>query len=335
MKKQILTCALAAAICSCFAFAACTDGETETSWDGSTTTITCLDANAKETQKEVPLNPDRVAILDYAALDIMDALGVGDTVVATAEGTIAYLQSYWNKVDSKDIVNLGNLQSYDMELLQQSEPQIIFIGGRQSKNYAALEEIAPVVYLSVTAGDIVNGTKKVVETIGTIFGKSETEIESVLSKYDISNRVETLAALSKNEDGTAKTCLNIMYNSTSSFSALASDGRLSLIVSELGFTNSNESYADSQHGSSTSWEAIAETNPDYLFVMNRAYITANDGSTLEQAADSVRTAMKTELDKVNYSGTIVVLLNPDVWYTAEGGLQALDTMLSDLESALL
>lgn len=335
MKKQILTCALVAAICSCFAFAACTDGETETSWDGQMTTITCLDANGEETQKDVPLNPDRVAILDYAALDIMDALGVGDAVVSTAEGTIAYLQSYWDKVDSGAITNLGNLQSYAMELLQQSEPQLIFIGGRQSKNYAEFEKIAPVVYLSVTAGDIVSGTQKMVETIGAIFGKSKTETDAVLAEYDISNRVAALAALSKNEDGTAKTCLNIMYNNEQNFSALASNGRLSLIVSELGFANSNESYADSQHGSTTSWEAIAETNPDYLFVMNRAYITANDGSTPAQAAESVRSAMKSELDKVYYEGKIVVLLNPDVWYTAEGGLQALDTMLSDLEAVLL
>ncbi|BBF43953.1 hypothetical protein lbkm_2641 [Lachnospiraceae bacterium KM106-2] len=32
---------------------------------------------------------------------------------------------------------------------------------------------------------------------------------------------------------------------------------------------------------------------------------------------------------------IVCLENPAVWYTAEGGTTALDTMLSDLESALI
>lgn len=333
MKKSILACTLAAvaATFACSAFTACTESD----YEGETIEITCLDSTGAEITKEVPYKPERVAILDYAVLDIMDVLDVGDTVVSTAKGTISYFQTYWDKIEAGQIADLGNLQSYSMETLQQSEPDLIFIGGRQSSKYAELEEIATVVYLSVTAGDIVNGTKTMVETIGKIFGKSESTIENVWSQYNISSRVEALSALSKNSDNTAKTCLNIMYNSLSSFSVLASDGRLSLIVSELGFTNANSTYSDSQHGSTTSWEAIKETNPAYLFVMNRAYITANDGSTPEQAAQSVASAMQTELDKVAYTGELVVLLNPDVWYTCEGGVQALDTMLSDLETALL
>ena len=34
-------------------------------------------------------------------------------------------------------------------------------------------------------------------------------------------------------------------------------------------------------------------------------------------------------------GHIVYLANPTVWYTAEGGITALDIMLGDLEGALL
>ena len=34
-------------------------------------------------------------------------------------------------------------------------------------------------------------------------------------------------------------------------------------------------------------------------------------------------------------GHVVYLANPAVWYTAEGGVTALDIMLSDIESALL
>ena len=35
------------------------------------------------------------------------------------------------------------------------------------------------------------------------------------------------------------------------------------------------------------------------------------------------------------NGNIVYLEHPNVWYTAEGGINALDVMLQDLESALL
>lgn len=334
MKRRIIALAMtAAAVCSCAALAACSPEGPATG--AETVTITCLNAEAQPIEKEVPLEPERVAILDYAVLDMMDALGVGDKVVSSATGTISYLQDYWDKAEDGSISNLGNLQSYSMELLQQSEPDIIFIGGRQSANYAQFEEIAPVVYLSVTAGNIVEETLENFDTVGAIFGKTQTEIDAVKAEYDIASRVEALAALSKDADGEASTCLNIMWNSASSFSALSSDGRLSLIVGEIGFDNVNTSFSESQHGSATSWEAIAETDPDYIFVMNRSYITSNDGSSPEQAAEAVRSEMQAELDKVGYSGTLVVLLNPDVWYTAEGGLQALDTMLSDLESALI
>lgn len=335
MKKKIIALAVAAvAACTCAAaLAGCS--EEESGWEGDYVTITCLDANGEEVEKEVPLNPERVAILDYAVLDIMDAFGVGDTVVATASGTISYLQEYWDAVDDGDIADLGTLKSYDLEALQQSEPDIIFIGGRQSSDYAVFEEIAPVVYLSTTNGTVVEDTLTNVATIGAIFGKTESEIDNVIARYGISSRINSLKAFSTNDDGEDVTCLKIMWNGASSFSVLADNGNCSIIDNELGFTNLNETYTDSQHGSSTSWEAIYQANPDYLFVMNRAYITNNDGSSLEAAAESVYDEMKEELDKVGYTGTIVVLLNPDVWYTGNGGIQALATMLGDLETALL
>ncbi len=335
MKKKFIAIAAAAvAVCSCLALAACANDSSE--WEGEYVTITCLDANGVQTEKSVPLNPERVAILDYAVLDVMDALGVGDRVVATASGTISYLQQYWDKIDEGEITDLGTLNSYSLEALQQSEPDIIFIGGRQSSAYETLEEIAPVVYLESVTGRVVDGTLENAVTIGKIFGMTETKVNNIIAMYGFTSRLNTLSALSENEDGSAKTALNVMYNSSSSFSALASDGRLSLIVNELGFTNVNESYeSSSQHGSTTSYEAIAAVNPDYIFVMNRAYITNNDGSTLEAAAESVRSAFQANLDTVQCTSTLVVLLNPDVWYTAEGGIQALATMLADLEAALL
>ena len=94
---------------------------------------------------EVPFDPQRIAILDLASLDILDELGVGDRVVGTASTSLDYLQSY---VTNDSIVNLGNIKEADMEAVMACEPDIIFIGGRLSKSYDALCEIAPVVFLS-------------------------------------------------------------------------------------------------------------------------------------------------------------------------------------------
>lgn len=56
----------------------------EASETPETVTITSLNAERAETQLEVPYDPQRIAILDMASLDILDALGVGNRVVGTA-----------------------------------------------------------------------------------------------------------------------------------------------------------------------------------------------------------------------------------------------------------
>ena len=51
-------------------------------------TITSLNANKEAAELEVPYDPQRIAILDMASLDILDALGVGDRVVGTADTSL-------------------------------------------------------------------------------------------------------------------------------------------------------------------------------------------------------------------------------------------------------
>ncbi|WP_330398338.1 hypothetical protein [Lachnoclostridium sp. An138] len=75
-----------------------------------------------------------------------------------------------------------------------------------------------------------------------------------------------------------------------------------------------------------------EKNPEYLFVMDRDAAIGTDGAQL--AKEIVENELVMELD-VYKNGNIVYLAHPAVWYTAEGGIQALDIMLQDLESELL
>ena len=53
-----------------------------------TVTIKSLNANGEEVDLVVPYNPQRIAILDMASLDILDALGVGDRVVGSANTSL-------------------------------------------------------------------------------------------------------------------------------------------------------------------------------------------------------------------------------------------------------
>ena len=147
MKK--LT-AIILALTMALSLAACATETIETTNDKpEIVTIQALNANKEMTDIEVPYDPQRIAILDMPALDIVDALGLGDRIVGSAQVTIEYLTDY-NPDDSDGaIMNLGTVKTADLEKVAACEPDIIFIGGRLSSVYADLETIAPVVYLAV------------------------------------------------------------------------------------------------------------------------------------------------------------------------------------------
>ena len=58
-----------------------------------TVTITTLNGSQEPVELEVPYNPQRIAVLDMASLDILDALGVAQgRVVGSASASLDYLQ---------------------------------------------------------------------------------------------------------------------------------------------------------------------------------------------------------------------------------------------------
>ena len=75
-----------------------------------------------------------------------------------------------------------------------------------------------------------------------------------------------------------------------------------------------------------------EKDPEYIFVLDRDAAIQTEGAQLAQEV------MENDLVKgtqAYQNGNIVYLAHPAVWYTAEGGITALDLMLQDLESELL
>ena len=131
-------------------------------------TITSLNGNREMFELEVPYNPERIAILDMASMDILDNLGVGDRIVGTAGTSLDYLQQY---VTNDNVTNLGTIKEADMEAVMACDPDIIFIGGRLSKSYDDLSEIAPVVYLATDSEKgVVESVNTNARTIASIFG---------------------------------------------------------------------------------------------------------------------------------------------------------------------
>ena len=296
--------------------------QAETTQTPETVTISALNGSKETVELEVPYNPQRIAILDMAALDILDALGVGDRVVGTADTSLEYLQSYIGG----DIANLGTIKEADLEAVMAAEPDVIFIGGRLATSYDALSEIAPVVYLSTdTELGVVESVRRNAAIIASIFG-IEAEVEGLMADFDA-----RIAALQ--EFAAGKTAIVGMCTS-GGFNVLGNDGRCSIIGREIGFENIgvDANIDTSTHGNEASFEFIVEKAPEYIFVMDRDAAIGTDGAKLAQEIMENELVMGTEAYQ---NGNIVYLANPAVWYTAEGGITALDIMLSDLESQLL
>lgn len=299
---------------------------TENEKDMSTVILTTLNGNKEIISLEVPYDPQRIAVLDMAALDILDSLGVGDRIVGSAQTSLEYLQEY---ADNDSIQNLGTIKEADLEAVMESAPDVIFIGGRLSSSYDALSEIAPVVYLST---DIEKGVVQSIhdnaEQIASIFGLEE-KVEELMNGYQ--KRIDTLHAFAEN-----KTAVIGMATS-GSFNLLGNDGRCSLIGVEIGFENigvpsdHENASATATHGNETSFELISELNPDYIFVMDRDSAIGSEGAQLAKDIMENELIMSTNAYQNNH---LVYLEHPAVWYTAEGGIQALDLMLSDLEQSL-
>ena len=288
-----------------------------------TITITSLNGNREPVELEVPYDPQRIAILDMASLDILDALGVGDRVVGSASTSLDYLQSY---VTDENISNLGTIKEADLEAVMACEPDVIFIGGRLSKSYDALSEIAPVVYLSTASSiGVVESVRKNAATIASMFGL-EDQVATLMGGFD--SRIETLKAFAEGKTAIMGLC------TSGGFNVLGNDGRCSIIGVEIGFENVgvDANIDTSTHGNEASFEFIVDKNPEYIFVMDRDAAIATEGAQLAQEIVENELVVGTDAYK---NGHIVYLAHPAVWYTAEGGVTALDLMLADLESTLL
>ncbi len=324
--KKFTTLAMALGLTACLA-ACSTSGATTISSSAqedtpTTISIPTLNANKAETTVDVVYDPQRIAVLDMASLDILDALGVGDRVVGSASTSMDYLQSYM----TDSVANLGTIKEADLEAIMACDPDVIFIGGRLAESYDALSEIAPVIYLSVdTEVGVVESVSNNARTVASLFGL-ESQVDTLVSGFEA--RIDALSQAAQGQ-----TAIVGMVTS-GSFNILGNDGRCSIIGREIGFENIgvDNTLSTSTHGNEASFEFVVEKNPNYIFVLDRDAAIATEGAKLAQEIMENELVMGTDAYQ---DGHIVYLSHPSVWYTAEGGITALDLMLQDLEQEIL
>lgn len=283
--------------------------------------IKTLNSSEELEDLEVPFDPQRIVVIDMAALDTIEFLGLEDRIVGVAQVSIDYLNHIEEIAD-----NVGTIKSPDVEAIMSLEPDVIFMGPRAVEFYDQLSIIAPVVRQRVDAElGVVESTKENATAIASIFGL-EDKIEEAISQYQ--KRTDVISEFSSDKEAIVGLVTN------GGFNVLGSQARASLISNELGFNNLGDSSAlgeSSTHGNEASFEFILDQNPEYIFVLDRDSAIGAEGAQIAQEIMDNELIHKTTAYE---NGNMIVLDNPGVWYTAEGGITALDIMISDVENVI-
>jgi iron complex transport system substrate-binding protein len=276
------------------------------------------DVAVKHAQGEttVATNPEKVVVFDFATLDNLDRLGVK---IIGVPGSIAFPE-YLKKYDGADYTKVGTLFEPDYEAVNAAEPDLIIVGGRSAAKYGELAKIAPTIDLTVPAKEFISGTEANIEKLGQIFGK-ETEAKAEVDKLN-----SELAALKEKTKGKGKGLM--ILTSGGKISAYGPGSRFGVLHDSFGVEPAAPDLSVGNHGQPVSSEFILETNPDWLFVLDRDAAIGREGTSAKQLLDN-ELARQTNAWKNDQ----VVYLNAQNWYLVGGGLGALHNTIQQLSAA--
>ena len=98
--------------------------EAVTKAEPSVVTVKTLNGDKKEVDLEVPFDPKRVAVMDMAALDILEQLGLEERVVGASDTSLDYLEKYMEKETGINIKMVRNGYS-NMRVSQKDVDEIL------------------------------------------------------------------------------------------------------------------------------------------------------------------------------------------------------------------
>ncbi|EPX87813.1 ABC-type enterochelin transport system, periplasmic component [Rubellimicrobium thermophilum DSM 16684] len=260
----------------------------------------------------LPANPATLAVMDIAAIDTLAALGV------VPQGVPDKLYVPYLADRAGEATVIGTLFEPDLEALAGLDPDLIIAGGRSASQVEALSQVAPTIDMTIWE-DVVGQGRDRIAAYGTLFGKEE-QAAQLIAALD-AKLAETAAAVA------GKGNALILQTNGPKISAYGAGSRFGWIHTALGLPEAHENLNPETHGDSVSFEFIAEVNPDWLIVIDRAAAIGEPAS----AADT--------LDNPLVAGTTagqkgqIVYLSPAPIYIAGGGYTSMMTTLDELLAA--
>lgn len=252
----------------------------------------------------VAANPQTIAVLDIAAIDTLDALGVPIAGVP-APFYVGYLDHL-----AADATVVGSLFEPDFEGLAILNPDLIVAGGRSSTQVEPLSEIAPTVDMTIWDDGHVAQVLSRLDSFAALTGK-EAEAAALTESFN-ARMADAQAAV----DGKGN-ALVVMTNG-GKVSAYGTGSRFGWLHNALNLPEAVEGVDEETHGEAISFEFIADANPDWLIVIDRSAAIGQEGEAAATTLDNPLVAGTTA-----WSQGQVIYLNSANVYIAGGGYQAM------------
>lgn len=271
-------------------------------------------------ETEVSSNPKKVVVFDYAVLDAMQALEIDSVAGVPQDSSIP---EYLSEYKGSEYVNIGGLKEPNLEKINEIQPDLIIINGRQNSFYEKFSEIAPTISLSKEDGKYMESVTKNMEIIGNIFDK-EDEVKKELE--NINKKIEDINKEVVKNNYKATT----LMASEGNLSVFGADSRFGIIYNEFGFKNTDDNIAASDHGQDVSYEYVANQDVDFMFVIDKSVISNNNN---EKAAKELLNNDLVNNSKVAKEGKIVYL-DTHSWYLSDGGIISTNSMIDEIKAAI-
>lgn len=265
---------------------------------------------------EVPAAPKRVVVFD---MPVLDTLNVLEVAVSGVPGGVKpeHLEHY----NADAYAKVGTLFEPDYEAVNALAPDLIIVGGRSAPKYKDLSRIAPTIDLSISPESFLDDALGNARTLGRIFGKEEAVEQRITALTD------SMAALRATAAEAGKGML--ILTTGGRMSAFGPGSRFGLLHDGFGVKPANPNLDIGLHGQAISFEFILETNPDWLFVLDRDAAIGREGQPARQFLDNEIVRQTSAWRKGQ-----VVYLNGGNWYLSGGGLRALQAEVDAVQAAL-
>lgn len=237
----------------------------------------------------VPVNPNTVIALDNRTFDTLYAWGI--KLAAVPKGVMPAQSPY---VQDESVQDIGNHRDPNLELLAALQPDLVIVGQRFAGFYEEIKALVPDAAVIDFAFDVseqadnpgealVNGLKDSTIALGRIFDKN-TEAAELNAAFD--QAIENAAAA---YNGTDTVMSVIVSGGSIGFSAPGAGrvwGPMYNIFSWKSSLDVAGSTSDHQ-GDEINVEAIAQSNPDWIFVLDRdAAVSSSDSPPAQDVIDN-------------------------------------------------